>query len=233
MARQKTPLIELKNVWRTYKLGKGTVVNSLRGLSLKIYKGEMVAIIGPSGSGKSSAMYIIGALDKPTQGKAYIKGKDITHFHESHLTEMRRKEVGFIFQSYNLISEYSALQNTWMPLLFEGVLKDERVRKAEKILTSLGMGHRLDHRPNEMSGGEQQRVAIARALINDPEIILGDEPTGNVDTKTGKDIMQILKELHRKGKTIIIVTHDLKVASQCQRKIHIVDGKECLTRCKI
>ncbi len=223
--KKRRVLMELRDVWRTYTLRKGTEVNALRGLSLKIYQGEMVAIIGPSGSGKSSAMYIIGALDKPTKGKAFLKGQDITRFHQNHLAMMRRREIGFVFQSYNLIPEYTAVQNVWMPLLFEDVPKDEREARAKKILTDLGLGHRLDHKPPEMSGGEQQRVAIARALINNPKVILGDEPTGNVDTKTGEEIIAILKKLHKKGKTVILVTHDPRIASHCQRKIHIIDGK--------
>jgi len=201
-------------------------VHALRGLSINIKEGEFVSITGPSGSGKSTAMHIIGCLDLPTRGKVYLKGKDITQYSESELAVIRGRTIGFIFQMFNLISTATALENVMLPLLFRGVPLSERKERAKKLLTDLGLGRRLHHKPTELSGGEQQRIAIARALITNPDIILADEPTGNLDTKTGNVIMDVLKKAYENdGKTMIIVTHDWYIAKRASRIIKIRDGK--------
>ena len=218
-------VIKLQNVAKHYTLGE-TVVKALDGVDLSVERGAFVAIMGPSGSGKSTGMNLTGSLDLPTYGKIFLSGQDISHLTESELAQVRGKKVGFIFQSFNLISNLTAKENVILPMIFQGIDKEEREQKAEKLLELVGLKDRTDHYPNELSGGEQQRVAIARALSNDPEIILADEPTGNLDTKTGEKVMNFLDELNKKGKTIIIITHDHEVAENHARMIYwLKDGK--------
>ncbi len=200
-------------------------VTALRGLSLEILPGEFVSIEGPSGSGKSTAMNMVGALDYPTKGKVYLDGHDISHLSESALAQIRGKKIGFIFQQFNLIGTLSALENVALPMMFQGVSADKRHKRAAELLSHVGLGERLHHKPTELSGGQQQRVAIARSLANDPEVILADEPTGNLDSTTGKAIMEYLQQLHREGKTIVMITHDQKLAKFAQRVEFLKDGK--------
>ncbi len=217
-------IIELRNVWKVYKMGD-VEVNALRGLSLKISTGEFVAIQGPSGSGKSTAMNMVGCLDVPTKGEIYLDGKNISELSESALATIRGKRIGFVFQQFNLISTLSAMENATLPMVFQGVPKEKRDRRAKYLLDMFSMGHRLHHKPTELSGGEQQRIAIARALANDPEVVLADEPTGNLDSKTGETIITFLKRLNNEEKkTIVMVTHDEKVARQAERVIYLKDG---------
>lgn len=216
--------IELQQVKKLYRLGQ-VVVPALNGLSIKVKKGEFVAILGASGSGKSTAMNMIGSLDTPTEGKILLGGADISDADESELAQLRGKKIGFIFQSINLINSLSALDNVTLPMSFQGIPRDERKERAIKLLTQVGLKDRMINLPTQLSGGENQRVAIARALVNDPEIILADEPTGNLDSKTGQDIMKILTDLHKKGKTIVLITHDPNIAKLAQRRIRIKDGK--------
>jgi putative ABC transport system ATP-binding protein len=219
------PLIQLKNVWKTYTMGKEKL-DVLKGVDVNIYKGEFVAILGPSGSGKSTLMNQVGILDTPTKGEIYLEGKAISHLEESDLAAIRGKKIGFVFQQFNLISTLTALENVTLPTIFQNVPEEERVARATKLLTSFGLGDRMDHRPTELSGGQQQRVAIARALVNDPEIILADEPTGNLDSKSGRQVMAMLEELHTKeGKTIILITHDTHLVNRAHRIIVIKDGE--------
>ncbi len=218
-------IIKLEEVWKTYKLGKAEV-NALRGLDLEISKGDFVAIMGASGSGKSTLLNMIGCLDLPTKGRVYLKGKDIATMPESQLSQFRGKVLGFIFQEFNLLPNLNALQNVMLPMTFQGVPLSKRKEKAEEILTTVGLGNRIHHQAAELSGGERQRVAVARAFANDPEVIIADEPTGNLDSTTGKMIMDYLTKLHKeKGKTMIIVTHDRKVAEYAESIINIEDGK--------
>jgi putative ABC transport system ATP-binding protein len=218
------PLMSIKGVTKDYKLGK-TVVRALRGLDMEIVKGEVVAIMGPSGSGKSTLMHILGALDIPTTGTAMIDGSDLKDMKERQLVTFRGKKVGFVFQTFNLVQTLSALQNVELPMIFQGIGKSERIRKAKDLLTRVGLAERIRHKPNELSGGERQRVSVARSLANDPEIILADEPTGNLDTVTGQSILDLLKDLSTKdGKTVIIVTHDPEAAAIADRIIQLRDG---------
>ena len=221
----KKPLIKLENVWKTYYLGEN-VLNVLKGVSLDIFKGEFVTIIGPSGSGKSTMMNQVGILDTPTKGKIYFEGKDISKLTESELAQLRGKKIGFVFQQFNLIPTLTALENVTLPTIFQNVPEQERIVKAKKLLSSVGLGDRIDHKPNELSGGQQQRVAIARALINDPEIILADEPTGNLDSVSGKQVMDMLTGFHSKEKkTIILVTHDVDLLKYSQKTVYLKDGE--------
>ena len=218
------PLMSMKGVTKEYKLGK-TLVRALRGLDLEIDQGEVVAIMGPSGSGKSTLMHILGALDLPTEGLAVIDGSELKSMKESDLVTFRGKKVGFVFQTFNLIQTLSALQNVELPMIFQGVGKAERIRKSKDLLTRVGLADRIRHKPNELSGGERQRVAVARSLANDPEIILADEPTGNLDTESGEAILELLKNLStRDGKTVILVTHDPEAAEIADRVIRLRDG---------
>ena len=218
-------LINLKNVWKIYDFGE-TKIEALRGLNLNIKKNEFLSIMGPSGSGKSTLLNSIGCLDIPTKGVIYLKNKDITHLEESELSQIRGKIIGFIFKSFNLIGSLDAINNVILPMSFQNIEKEKRIRKAKELLTQVGLSERLSHRPNQLSGGEKQRVAIARALANNPELILADEPTGNLDSKSGKIIMEILKKLHKKyHKTIILVTHDLNIARYAKRKVSLFDGR--------
>jgi len=222
MGRGKKIVIELDNVWKSYAEGN---VNALKGISLKVHESDFVSIIGPSGSGKSTCMNMIGLLDVPTKGKILLDGKDVSKLSENELARLRGKKVGFIFQQFNLIPTLTALENVLLPVMFQDQSDHSRER-AMAILNKVGLGDRMNHRPSQMSGGEQQRTAIARALINDPEIVLADEPTGNLDSKTGKGIMDLLVELHEKeGKTLVVITHDPRVADYAHQVINIIDGQ--------
>lgn len=219
------PLIKLENIWKIYKLGKLDLA-VLKEINLAINPGSFITIMGPSGSGKSTLMYMIGCLDVPTKGKVFLDGKDVSKFSENQLAEIRGKKIGFVFQQFNLLSSLSAVENVAIPMVFQGIPEPERKEKAKKLLLSLDLKERLSHRPSELSGGERQRVAIARALVNDPEIIIADEPTGNLDSLTGKMIMEVLADLHRKqGKTIVVVTHDSKIADYSKQIVNIEDGE--------
>ena len=218
------PVIELRNVWKIYQLGEAAVP-AVKDVSLKIEKGEYVVILGPSGSGKSTMMNLVGALDIPSKGAIFLDGKDIGKMTESELAQLRGKKIGFVFQQFNLIPSLNATQNVELPMMFYGVSARERFGRAQELLMLVGLSHRLTHLPTKLSGGEQQRVAIARALSNDPEVILADEPTGNLDSVTGGQIMTLLDELHKKGKTIIMVTHDVEKVKHAERVIELKDGK--------
>ncbi len=221
----KEEIITLKDVWKTYRMGD-VEVHALRGLNLSIKKGEFVSIQGPSGSGKSTAMNMVGALDLPTRGKIYLDNKDISTMSESDLAQIRGKKIGFIFQQFNLIPTMSALENVALPMMFQGASKEKRERRAKELLEMVELGERLDHKPYEMSGGQQQRVAIARSLVNEPEVILADEPTGNLDSKTSNIVMEFLKDLHKNKKTtIIMVTHDPDTAKFAERVESLHDGQ--------
>lgn len=218
-------MIKLENVSRIYQMGK-TLVPALRGLSLEIADGEFVAIMGPSGSGKSTLMHLIGALDTPTQGQVLLDGIDIAQQNSNQLAELRGKKVGFVFQTFNLVPTLSALKNVELPMIFQKIPRKERYEKARRLLEQVGLGDRLHHKPSELSGGECQRVAIARALANDPEILLADEPTGNLDAESGEQIMQILKKLNEEKKmTVIVVTHNPEVARYAHRIIRMRYGQ--------
>ncbi|MBC8500818.1 MAG: ABC transporter ATP-binding protein [Nanoarchaeota archaeon] len=217
-------MIELKNVWKTYQMGE-IQVHALRGLTLKVFKGEFLAIMGPSGSGKSTAMNMIGCLDVPTKGEIFLSGKDISHMSESNLAQIRGRKIGFIFQTFNLLNTLTAKENIKLPMTFQDIQSEDREKKAEQLLEMVELGDRMDHKPTEMSGGQQQRVAIARSLSNSPEVVLADEPTGNLDSKTGERVLDFLKRLHKeKGTTIVMVTHDRKVAEQSDRMEYLKDG---------
>lgn len=219
------PIIELKNVVKHYEMGE-SVVKAVDGISLTIEKGDFVAIMGPSGSGKSTLMNLVGSLDLATHGDIFLDGIDIEHLDESQLAQIRGKKIGFIFQSFNLVPNLTAKENVMLPMTFQGVPFNEREKRAEYLLNLVGLGQRMDHYPNQLSGGQQQRVAIARALANDPEVILADEPTGNLDTKTGEIVINFLKELNEKGKTIIMVTHSPELAENNAKTIFsIKDGR--------
>ena len=219
------PLIKLENVVKSYRLG-GNDISVLKNLNLEIYPGSFVSIMGPSGSGKSTLMYLLGLLDTPTSGKILLEGKDVSKLSEDELAKIRGKKIGFVFQQFNLMMTLSARENVMLPMVFQKVPEDQRKIKARELLISLNLGTRMDHRPNELSGGEQQRIAIARAFANNPEIIIADEPTGNLDSKTGKMIMDILVDFHKKqNKTIIVVTHDPNIAAYSEKIINIKDGQ--------
>ncbi len=218
-------IIKLENVWRTYQLGK-TQVYALRGLSLEISPGAFVTIMGPSGSGKSTLLNMIGCLDFPTRGKVYLKGKNISEMSESQLAQFRGKILGFVFQEFNLLPNLSALENVILPMVFQKVPLAERKEKAQSILEKVGLKERIFHQPSELSGGERQRVALARAFANDPEVVIADEPTGNLDSVTGKMIMETLTDFHKKqGRTMVVVTHDPKIANYAEEIISIKDGQ--------
>ncbi len=217
-------MIETQDLKKRYRMGD-VDVSALNGVDLRVETGEFMSIMGPSGSGKTTLLNLIGALDRPTEGKVRIKGTDISRLNDDELAELRNREIGFVFQFFNLVARMSALKNVEMPMAFAGVSQDERKRRATELLESVGLGDRIDHRPTELSGGEQQRVAIARALVNNPSVVLCDEPTGNVDSKTGKEVMEILRKLNREQQqTFVIVTHDPLVAESVDRIAHMQDG---------
>ena len=217
-------LIHIENMKKIYNPGENEV-RALDGIDLDIEKGDLVAIVGHSGSGKSTLMNMLGCLDTPTSGKYVLDGQDVASMTDNQLADVRNKEIGFIFQGFNLISNLDAVGNVELPLVYRGVSKNERKQLAMEALKSVGLEDRMKHKPNEMSGGQQQRVAVARAGAAKPPIILADEPTGNLDTKSTQEIMEILKELHRSGRTVIIITHDEEIASQAHRVIRILDGR--------
>lgn len=217
-------MIRLVDIRKYYQTGPITV-KALDGINVYVETGELLAIIGPSGSGKSTMMNMLGCLDVPTSGEYYLDGREISKFDEDELADIRNKKVGFIFQNFNLLSRLTALENVELPLIYRGMGAAERRERAIKALNMVGLQDRINHTPTELSGGQQQRVAIARALAGDPPVILADEPTGNLDSKSGKEVMEILKDLHKNGKTVIIITHDLQVAGQAERVIKMQDGR--------
>jgi len=217
-------LISAKNLTKKYGEAPNETV-ALENISIEIKNGEFTAIVGPSGSGKSTLMHILGCLDKPTEGEYFFRGREVSKLSDNSLAEIRNKQIGFVFQFFNLLPRTSAAKNAELPLLYAGVDKEERHKKALKLLSSLGLSQRINSTPGQLSGGEQQRVAIARALINNPSVIFADEPTGNVDTKTSREIMKIFQSLNKKGNTIIVITHDPEVANYASRIITVRDGK--------
>lgn len=216
-------IISLNTISRKYVLGT-EVIHALRSITTTIYKNEYVALMGSSGSGKSTLMNIIGCLDTPSGGEYILKGIDVSHMTDNELAEVRNKEIGFVFQTFNLLPRSTALDNVALPLVYAGISKSEREQRAMKALSDVGLGDRVKHRPNELSGGQRQRVAVARALVNNPAIILADEPTGNLDSKTSEEIMILFEEIHRKGNTIIVVTHEEDIARHAHRIIRLRDG---------
>jgi len=216
-------IIALENLIKNYYVGT-QVVKALRGINLSISKGEYVAIMGPSGSGKSTLMNILGALDTPTEGKYFLNGTDVSSLVDDRLAAIRNREIGFIFQTFNLLQRYNALENVMLPLVYAGVPRSERQKMATEVLKHVGLGDRVLHKPSELSGGQRQRVAIARALINHPSIILADEPTGNLDSKISLEIMKLIRDIHDQGNTIILVTHEESIALESQRIIRLLDG---------
>ncbi len=217
-------LIKMKGVTKVYPLGE-TEVHALRGVDVSINKGEFISIIGPSGSGKSTLMHIIGCLDVASSGTYFLQGKDVNKMNENQLADIRKEFIGFVFQDFYLLPDVPAWYNVSLPMIYNRVVPRERKEKAIKILKDVGLGDRVNHLPNQLSGGERQRVAIARALANEPEIIIADEPTGNLDSVRGEEILKILSDLHKEGKTIIIVSHEKYVAEKGKRKIHLKDGR--------
>lgn len=216
-------VIEIKGIGKTYRIGE-VVVNALREVDLQIKKGEYVALMGPSGSGKSTLMNVLGCLDTPSRGKYFLNGTDVSNMTDNALAEIRNKEIGFIFQTFNLLARNTSLDNVALPLVYAGIPKKDRILKAENALKSVGLGDRMDHKPNELSGGQRQRVAIARALVNNPSIILADEPTGNLDSKTSYEIMELIEKIHEAGNTVIIVTHEEDIAKRAKRIVRLRDG---------
>jgi len=219
-----TPLLELRGVTRVYSTGR-LEVPALRGVDVDVWPGEFVAIVGHSGSGKTTLMNIIGCLDRPTDGTYKIQGVDVSSFDDDGLAQIRSRTIGFVFQNYNLLPRTSALENVATPLLYQGVGRRERLERAKAPLIRLGLEDRLEHEPSELSGGQQQRVAIARALVTEPALILADEPTGNLDTASGEEVMAILHELNDEGRTIVLITHEAEVAAKAKRQIHVRDGR--------
>lgn len=217
-------MIRIKNLFKIYEMGEDKVY-ALDDLSLVIHQGEFTSIVGPSGSGKSTLMNIIGCLDTPTSGEYYLGGEEVSKLSDNRLSEIRNEKIGFVFQKFNLLPKLSALENVELPLVYLGVSAKERKRRAEEALDSVGLLSRMKHLPTQMSGGQQQRVAIARALVTNPQIILADEPTGNLDSKTGEEVLKILQDLNDKGRTIVLITHDSHVAKTAKRTVEIMDGK--------
>jgi putative ABC transport system ATP-binding protein len=218
------PIIRLQAIEKRYVLGAEVEVRALRGVDLEIMPGSYVAIMGPSGSGKSTMLNILGCLDRPTAGRYFLGGLDVSSMPDDDLSEARGKRIGFIFQSYNLIAQLSVLENIQVPLLYQGVDLGRYQEHCQKLAELVGLGDRLHHRPNQLSGGQQQRVAVARSLVNDPLMILADEPTGNLDSKTGQEVLELIDHLSERGKTIVLVTHDDRVARRAHRVIHMADG---------
>jgi putative ABC transport system ATP-binding protein len=217
------PLITLRDIGRKYVIGT-EIIHALKSVSLTINKGEFVALMGPSGSGKSTLMNILGCLDTPSKGEYILNGINVSHMTDNELAEVRNTEIGFVFQTFNLLPRNTALDNVALPLIYAGVSKEKRQERAKKTLENVGLGNRIDHKPNELSGGQRQRVAVARALINNPAIILADEPTGNLDTKTSIEIMGLIEDIHAKGNTIILVTHEEDIALHAHRIVRMRDG---------
>jgi len=219
------PIIKLDNVWKIYQLGK-VQLEAVRGISLEINPGAFVTIMGPSGSGKSTLLNIIGCLDVPTRGNLYLKGKNVGSMSENQLAQLRGKTIGFVFQEFNLMPNLTAIENVTLPMIFQGASEKERKERGEELLIALGLENRIRHQPAELSGGERQRVAIARAFANNPEVVIADEPTGNLDSVTGKKIMEVLTDFHKKeGKTVVVVTHDPNIAGYTDEVINIKDGR--------
>lgn len=219
------PVIAVRDLQKTYKLGRNTQVPALRGVSLEVYAGEFVAIMGPSGSGKSTFMNLLGCLDRPSHGEYWLAGKLVSSLANDELANTRNQLLGFVFQGFNLLGRATALKNTALPMVYSGVPKRERERRARKMLQLVGLGSRLHHKPAELSGGQQQRVAIARALVNGPSLLLADEPTGNLDSRTSVEIMGVLQALNEQGLTIVLVTHDLNIAQYAKRQVSFLDGR--------
>lgn len=216
-------LISIEHLNKTYIMGTEKV-EALKDVSINIEKGEYVALMGPSGSGKSTLMNLLGCLDSPSRGQYWLNGKEVSTMEDSELAEVRNKDIGFVFQTFNLLPRLSALENVALPLVYAGVNREDRLAKARKVLEAVGLGDRVSHKPNELSGGQRQRVAVARALVNDPAIILADEPTGNLDTKTSYEIMSLFEEIHKAGNTVILVTHEQDIALHAHRIIRLRDG---------
>ncbi len=216
-------VIRIEDVWKTYEMGT-QLVHALRGLSVKVSSGEYVAIMGASGSGKSTLMNIIGCLDTPTKGSYELSGRDVSRLSDNQLAEVRNRQIGFVFQTYNLLPRQNCLQNVELPLIYAGIGGKERRRRAADALESVGLAGRMDHRPMELSGGERQRVAVARALVNKPAILLADEPTGNLDSTTSEEIMRLFELLYRRGNTVLVVTHENDIAHHARRIVHLIDG---------
>jgi putative ABC transport system ATP-binding protein len=218
-------IIRTEELWKTYEMGEAIAVDALCGVSFEIERGEYVAIMGPSGSGKSTLMNLIGCLDTPTRGKYWLNGSLVSELTDNELAYIRNKEIGFVFQTFNLLARATALHNVELPLIYNGTPAKERLEKAQEALRKVDLADRMYHRPNELSGGQRQRVAVARALVNSPSIILADEPTGNLDSTTGEEIMKLLDRLHEAGHTIVLVTHEHDIAAHAHRILHIRDGK--------
>jgi putative ABC transport system ATP-binding protein len=216
-------IIRFQDIIKHYKVGS-VVVEALRSVTLSIYRNEYIAIMGPSGSGKSTLMNILGCLDTPTNGGYFMNGKDVSKMEDNQLAEIRNKEIGFVFQTFNLLPRYSALENVMLPLIYAGIPKAERMQRAIEVLENVGLADRMTHKPNELSGGQRQRVAVARALVNKPTIILADEPTGNLDSKTSVDIMNLFSDIHKLGNTIVLVTHEEDIARHAHRIVRLRDG---------
>lgn len=227
MGANATNLIEISDLWKIYQMG-AEEVQALRGVSITVRRGEYVAIMGPSGSGKSTLMNLIGCLDTPTRGKYILNGSDVSLLSDDQLAVIRNREIGFVFQTFNLLSRATALHNVELPLIYSGDSKEERLAKAKRALELVELGDRITHQPNQLSGGQRQRVAVARALVNEPSIVLADEPTGNLDSQTGKEIMSLFGKLHEQGNTIILVTHEPDIAAHAERIVTIFDG--CISR---
>ena len=221
------PIVELQRVWKIYRMGRWRriEVEALRGVDLAVERGEFLAVMGPSGSGKSTLLHLMGCLDRPTKGRVLFEGEDVTRLKPSALARIRNRRVGFVFQSFNLSPTLSALGNVELPMIFAGVPRKERLARARELLSRVGLSERERHLPSELSGGEQQRVAIARALANSPDLLLADEPTGNLDTETGQGVLSLLSETNRDGVTVAVVTHDPEVASIARRRVRIRDGR--------
>jgi len=218
-------VVECENVSKTYNVGTPAQVNALCGIDLVVHEAEFVAVQGASGSGKSTLLNCIGCLDVPTSGKVRIDGQDVSKLKENELALVRRRKIGFVFQTFNIVPTLTALQNVELPMVFAGMPEAERLERAKALLEKVGLGKRMNHRPNELSGGEVQRVAIARALVNDPKLVLADEPTGNLDSRTSEEIMAMMRALNEEGRTIVMITHDAAIAAHAKRKIYLKDGK--------